>query len=80
MNIPDENSYYELYYIATFSFAKLYALVIQPSHFIATTSNETQQLTRKDHFLHRRYLSCEERVGYAAYDSDLLFTFASRPP
>jgi len=34
--------------IATSSFAPRYALAIPPSHFISTTSNKTQQLTRTE--------------------------------
>ena len=52
-----ENSYYALYSIATLSFALGYALNIPSPYPISTTNNETQQLTRTDHFPQHQILS-----------------------
>ena len=50
----DENSYYELYSIATTSLIPPYTLTIHKLHFLSIASNKTQKLTRTEHSRKRR--------------------------
>ena len=56
-DLTDENSYYAPHSIATSSFAPRYALATPSPHSIPTTSNETPQPTRTEHFPQRRFPS-----------------------